>query len=130
MTGMTNLDQMLAQIVPELSQSEYVFASFPGARYGDLASLAPVACVQEKEGLTLVLERSVAETAGVSCDQLFRRISLNVHSSLVSVGLTAAVSAALADNGIPANMIAGAFHDHIYVPSGQASEAMEVLLSC
>ena len=44
-----------------------------------------------------------------------RRIELRVHSALEAVGLTAAVSGALADAGLTANVVAGAHHDHLLV---------------
>lgn len=54
-------------------------------------------------------------------------LTLDVHSSLLAVGLTAAVSAALARADIPANMIAGFHHDHILVPEDRADEAVACL---
>lgn len=54
-------------------------------------------------------------------------LTLDVHSSLVAVGFTAAVSNALARAGIPANMIAGFHHDHILVPEDRAEEAVSCL---
>lgn len=56
-------------------------------------------------------------------------LTLTVHSALEAVGLTAAVSTALAAAGIPANMLAGFYHDHILVPEERADEAMAVLRS-
>jgi hypothetical protein len=51
-----------------------------------------------------------------------------VHSSLESVGLTTAVvSAKLAQQGIPANIIAAYYHDHIFVESSNAERALTVL---
>ena len=58
-----------------------------------------------------------------------RCITLNVFSSLEGVGLTAAVSAALGDNGIACNMVAAFHHDHVFVPSKMGDQALEVLLS-
>jgi hypothetical protein len=127
MNGLSDLHQLLAKMAPELGADEYVFASFPGAKYADLAYLTPVASIQEADGLSLVLERSVAENARIPFDSSFRKISLQVHSSLDSVGLTAAISHALAESGISANVIAGYFHDHIFVPSAKASQAIEIL---
>lgn len=127
MAAVTELSELLAQMAPELGDEEYVFASFPGAVYGDLRSLMPLASIQEKEGLGLVIERSTAETAQIPIDVILKKISLNVHSSLEAVGLTAAVSAALSEQGISANVIAGYFHDHIFVPEVNALEALEIL---
>ena len=65
--------------------------------------------------------------AGFDCTHTFRCITLRVHSSLLAVGLTAAVSAALARHAVSANMVAGYFHDHVLVPSDRAEEALKHL---
>jgi uncharacterized protein len=49
------------------------------------------------------------------------------NSSLQAVGLTAAVSGKLAAKGIPANVVAGFYHDHLFVPSDRAQEALAAL---
>ena len=49
-------------------------------------------------------------------DVLFKLITLTVHSSLKSVGLTAAVTSKLAEYEISANVVAAYYHDHIFVP--------------
>lgn len=127
MNGLTDLQELLASADPVLDPKEYVFATFSGAHYADLASLSPLASFQEQEGLSLVIERSVAEAAGVSSHGIFRKISLSVHSSLEAVGLTAAISRQLAERGISANIIAARYHDHIFVPIERAEEALQVL---
>jgi hypothetical protein len=43
------------------------------------------------------------------------------------VGLTAAFSNALSRHGISCNVVAGYFHDHIFVDQKHAQQAMEVL---
>ena len=122
-----DLDRLLANLSPRLDADTFVFTSHRGARYGDLASLQPVATVQETEGLTLVLRAADATAAGIASEPEFRRITLCVHSDLEAVGLTAAVSGALAEANIPANLLAGAYHDHLFVPVAQAEAAMAVL---
>ena len=44
-----------------------------------------------------------------------------------SVGITAAVSTALARVGISCNVLAGYYHDHLLVPAGSVDEAIDVL---
>ena len=127
MNGLTDLQELLANADPVLGPKEYVFATFPGAHYADLASLSPLASFQEQEGLSLVIERSIAEAAGISSQGIFRKISLSVHSSLETVGLTAAISRQLAERGISANIIAARYHDHIFVPIERAEEALQAL---
>lgn len=127
MKGLTNIDQLLAQLQPVLLPGEYVFCTTGGAKYGDLASLCPIATIREDEGLTMVLDHRQAIAAGIEFDSVYRELVLQVHSSLAAVGLTAAVSTALAEQGISANILAGSYHDHIFVPANRADEALAVL---
>lgn len=127
MAAVSDLKTLLTEAEPELTDGRFVFVSFPGARYGDLASLQPVAMIREREGLTMIIDLNTAEQAGMSADRVFRRISLGVHSGLDAVGLTAAVSGLLAEHGIPANVVAGYYHDHVFVPTELAERACELL---
>ena len=127
MTAITDIETLIRDADPRIVDGHFVFASFPGARYGDLASLKPLAVIRETEGLTMVLDQQAAHNAGIDTGPAFRLISLNVHSALDAVGLTAAVSACLARHGIPANMLAGFYHDHVLVPSEQAEQALQAL---
>lgn len=67
------------------------------------------------------------EGAGLSFTGRFARITLQVHSSLDAVGLTAAVAGRLAERRISANVVAGFSHDHLFVPWQPREEAVEVL---
>jgi hypothetical protein len=125
--GEKNLARLLAGMAPQLLSGEYVFCTLPGSRYGDAAHLEPIAAVTETEGLTLVVPRERAAQAGYACEQVMRCISLTIHSDLEAVGLTAAVSTALAQQGISANVIAAYHHDHVFVPVSSAEQALEVL---
>ena len=115
MSGITELDELLRAMSPKLLDSEFVFCTVKG-KLNDYAELDPVATFIESEGLTLVLEKSVAEKAGLAFDGSFSQITLTVHSSLEAVGLTAAVATKLASKGISANVIAAYYHDHVFVP--------------
>ncbi|MEL7199646.1 MAG: ACT domain-containing protein [Pseudomonadota bacterium] len=57
----------------------------------------------------------------------FARITLQVHSDLEGVGLTAAVATGLAAEGVACNVIAGFHHDHIFVPWERRDDAMAIL---
>ncbi len=74
--------------------------------------------IREDEGTTAI----IAEDGGD-----FARITLMVHSALDGVGLTAAVSGALAEAGIACNVVAGFHHDHLFVPWDRRDEALERL---
>lgn len=127
MSGENDLDTILASLNPRLSTEEFVFCTFPEARYGHHAILDPVVCVAEEEGLTLVLPREQADLSGLPYETVFRRITLQVHSSLEAVGLTAAVATRLAEQGVSANVVAGYYHDHIFVPAELSQEALGAL---
>lgn len=85
-------------------------------------------CFKEDEGTTLILMRADAASLGFAETLPMRRIVLEVFSSLEGVGLTAAVSGALAAQGIPCNMVAAFHHDHVFVPAEMAERALAVLL--
>jgi hypothetical protein len=127
MPGEMDLDQILLKLSPVLLEESYAFCALPDHKYGDLAELSPLAAVQEPEGLTLVLRAQDAQRENLIFHGLFRCIRLEVHSSLESVGLTARLSTALAEQGISANLIAGAHHDHVLVPEQSALHALEIL---
>jgi uncharacterized protein len=125
-TPITDLTELLRTMHPELHEGVYVFASLPVG--SDPSSLEPLATFREKEGLSVIVPEADALRAGLSV--LFRAawISLTVHSDLQVVGLTAAFAAALAEGGISCNVVAGAFHDHLFVPVDRAQEALDRLL--
>lgn len=127
MTGETQLATLLRSLDPELAAPEVVFVSFTDAQYGDYADLQPLAMVQEAEGMTLVVQKALADQFQLAYDGVFQCITLKVHSSLQAVGLTAAVSRQLAQRGISANVLAGYYHDHIFVPAHLADKALEAL---
>ncbi|AKJ28083.1 acetyltransferase [Caldimonas brevitalea] len=116
----------MASLEPTLQDGMYVFASLP-AGSGWLGVVEPLATFREREGLSVVVEASVAEAAGWPV--LFRAawITLSVHSDLHAVGLTAAVSTALTEAGISCNMVAAACHDHLFVPWDARQASLEVL---
>jgi hypothetical protein len=123
MSGETDLVTLLRSMHPVLDPARYVFASVRLVP----DDVTPVVTVREEEGLTLVLERDEADRAGVGYEYVAARITLQVHSSLAAVGLTAAVAAALTEHDISCNVVAGFFHDHLFVPLDRADEALEAL---
>ena len=88
-----------------------------------------LATVREDEGLTVVVEQTVADAHGWDYDVALTWITLQVHSALDAVGLTASFSTALADAGIGCNVLAGRFHDHLLVPAHQSAAAIDVLVA-
>ncbi|MBP5947511.1 MULTISPECIES: ACT domain-containing protein [Pseudomonas] len=125
MAGETSLTTLLRSMSPQLNAGEYVFCTL---RNGNLPSgLEVIGSFREQEGLTVILERAHAEQAGLSFDYVAAWITLNVHSALEAVGLTAAFATALGKAGISCNVIAGYYHDHLFVGQADAERAMQVL---
>ncbi|SAK88975.1 acetyltransferase [Caballeronia fortuita] len=120
-----DLDTLIASMQPELQPGVYVFASLPHDAVTSGAGI--VATFREREGLTVVMEGRAAQAAGIV--PLFRAawITLTVHSDLNAVGLTAAFAHALGEAGISCNVMAAAYHDHIFVPADEGERAVDVL---
>ena len=124
---MTDQFKELKNLNPVLLEGEYVFCTFLSSIYGDHDKLNPIASFNEKEGLTLVVKKESAKLNNLEFNDTFKCISLNLISSLTSVGLTALISKVLADNEISANIYAGYYHDHIFVPLEKANDALKLL---
>ncbi len=125
MNPISDLKTLLRSLDPHLHDGVYAYSSVPFDT--DLSSISVIGTFREAEGRTIILAESDAAKAGLPI--LFRAawITLTVSSSLEAIGLTAAFSAALANAGISCNVVAGAFHDHVFVPIERASDAMVVL---
>jgi hypothetical protein len=112
--GETDLQRMLAGLAPAVDARRFSFTLAGGAVLDSNA----FALIREDEATTLVK---------VDPDGEWARITLKIHSSLNSVGLTAAVAASLAERRIPSNVIAASFHDHLFVPWNLREEALGAL---
>jgi uncharacterized protein len=125
MSGERDLEILLRSADPEVRPGSFVFVVVHDEALLD--QLDPEATIRESEGLTAVVRRERADALGVPYDYLAAWITLRVHSALDAVGLTAAVSSALARAGISCNVIAGYHHDHLLVPADRAADALEAL---
>jgi hypothetical protein len=83
--------------------------------------------LQEKEGVSVILPKKLADERQLQYSFIASWITLMVQSSLEAVGLTAAVSKALADANISCNVVAGYYHDHIFVARKDAERAIRIL---
>lgn len=125
MLGETNLQLLLKDMRPHLQPQSYVFVSVSNSTVFDMDKV--FARVNEPEGVTLILTKQQAIEWQLEYVSEFSLITLQIHSSLDAVGLTAAFSTALANHGISANVIAGFYHDHILVAKKDANKAIDVL---
>jgi uncharacterized protein len=125
MSGKTNLSGLIRSMKPVLNDGDYVYCMV-GAE--DNIDVHEAICFfREKEGLTQILPKQVADARHITYEFIASWITLTVHSSLEAVGLTAAVSKALAEANISCNSIAAYNHDHIFVAKKDADRAMNIL---
>lgn len=124
-TPTTDLDALLRTMSPRQQPGMYVFATVPAGMSIDPALV--IASIREPEGLSVVVSDADAGRLGLTVLMRCAWLTLQVHSDLQAVGLTAAFSTALGQAGISCNVVAGACHDHIFVPHAQAGAAMQAL---
>ncbi|MCF2706490.1 ACT domain-containing protein [Arcanobacterium haemolyticum] len=118
----TDLNEILASL-RVVNAGEFVYALM-----SDLPSDCRVlATFNESEGSSAVVAARDARALNLDCSDIFACLTLDVHSALTSVGLTALVSSALAEAGISCNVVAGYYHDHLLVPVKRADEATRLL---
>tara|TARA_A200000113_G_scaffold224337_1_gene241985 strand:- start:1014 stop:1418 length:405 start_codon:yes stop_codon:yes gene_type:complete len=123
--GESDLNKLIKGLSPKLNDGEYVFTSIKNI---ELLNTSEVICTfKEKEGFTLILERSRADQLGLRYNFIASWITLEVHSSLNAVGLTSLFTTELADNGISCNVIAGYYHDHIFVSTKDSLKTLGIL---
>lgn len=125
-SGETNLSKILKTLSPELNPGEYIFYSTNDPAQFDQKDV--IGLFKENEGVTVIISKELANQKKIPYKFIASWITLNVHSSLDAVGLTAAFSTALTKENISANVIAGYYHDHIFVAKEDAGKAMKALI--
>jgi uncharacterized protein len=125
MQGETNLSNLIKNMQPILNEGQYIFCNISSRKDLDFDKI--IHFFKEKEGFTIIVEKEYADAKGYVYTAVFAWITLLVHSSLEAVGLTAAFSNALAEHQISCNVVAGFYHDHIFVQHDLAQQAVDVL---
>ena len=129
MSAKENLKEILENLNPYLVKESFIFMTSKEPIKELVNSLNPLATFIENEGSTLVITKETADKNSIHYETIFTCISLSVHSSLESSGLIATLSGELSKQDIPANVFAGYFHDHIFVPNDMAKKALEIISS-
>jgi hypothetical protein len=125
MNGENDLNILLKTMKPKLNFGEYVFCTGSDMTY--LNDQDVVLFFKEEEGNTVILQKEVADKLTLQYSFIASWITLTVHSSLNAVGLTAAFSKALSDEGISCNVVAAFYHDHLFVDRNDTENALRIL---
>ena len=120
-----DLDDLLASLQAERNPGVYVYCALPAGV--DAPDVPALGVFREQEGVTAILEEADAAERGLTVAFRAAWITLRVYSDLHAVGLTAAVAAALASEGISCNVVAALHHDHLFVPVNRADDALAAL---
>lgn len=125
MSGETNISELVKNMSPYLNTGDYVFSSIK-----DISSIKredTICEFKEQEGITVIIEKHKADKYHLDYDYIAAWITLKIHSSLDAVGLTAIFSNELAKHNISCNVVAGYYHDHIFVNKKDAKRAINAL---
>lgn len=127
MSKSKNLVHLLSNLKPKLNPGEYVYVHV--VESNEILSKGAIMEFKEKEGITLIISKAKALSLKLDFEYVAAWITLQVHSALEAVGLTAAISASLAEDNISCNIVAGYFHDHIFVNILDADKAIKNLIN-
>ena len=122
--GETDLEAMLGQLTVTVRPGRFTVAQ---ADEPVALGAGVEAVLREEEGTTVIATVEAAARAGWEVGFEAAWLTLDVHSALEAVGLTAAVATALAAEAIPCNVLAGYLHDHLLVPVDRVDDALVCL---
>ncbi len=121
-----NLQVLLSSITPRLHDETFVFCSVSERELKALKA-DPICVFREAEGVSVIIEKAVADAASLKYDGTWSQITCDVLSDLNAVGFIAAMAKMIADAGISVNTVSAFHHDHLFVPSDRVDEVMLLL---
>ena len=115
-----DLGRLLAGLAPSARPVPYVVVETED-------DVPAAAIIAEDEATTKIVEQAVADAHALTYNFVAAWITCTIESDLEAVGMTAAISRALADAGIACNVLAGSRHDHLLVPWDRRDETIAIL---
>ena len=108
-----------------LNRGEYVFCFIEDINKISMNNI--ICSFKESEGYSIIISKEEAIKNNLPFYFVSAWITLEIDSTLDSIGLTSAFSKKLTKAGISCNVIAAYHHDHIFVPYLDKHKAMEIL---
>lgn len=124
--GIKDSDILLANINPRLIQGEFVFSTVHGSFLAEL-KFVPLMIFVESEGVSLIIDKKIADEHSILYNEVWKMITLNVHSDLTAIGFLAKITSKLEEAGISVNVVSAFYHDHLFVEVKNAEKAMMIL---
>ena len=108
-----------------IHEGEYVFCFIEDI---DKINITNIICsFKESKGYSIITSKEEAINNNLPFYFVSAWITIEIDSTLDSVGLTSAFSKKLTKAGISCNVVAAYHHDHIFVPYLERLKAMKIL---
>lgn len=127
MAGIKDLTEIFKHLQIDINEVNVVYVTVPTDFDQDLLNFEPICMFKENEGTTLIIPESQASRIDFEKSKPMAWLTVKAHTDLESIGFTAALSAALSSVEISCNVIAGYYHDHLFVPVDDAQRAKDTL---
>lgn len=127
MSAITDLKQTLKSIKVVCDDVQYGFTSIEDET--QISREEVLATFHENGKLALIAPKAYLDNKRIENEGPYAKLTIDLHTSLELVGLTAVVATKLAENGISANVVAAFYHDHVFVPYDLRQKATKLLES-
>ncbi len=125
MSGITDLKQTLKSLKVSCDNIQYGFASVIDDSQISTSDL--LATFQENDRLAVIATKDYLDSISIENEAPFAKLTIDIHTSLELVGLTAVLATKLAEHDISANVVSAFYHDHIFVQYELRNRAIELL---
>ncbi len=125
MSGITDLQETLKSIKVSCDNIEYGFTSISDENLVERDKV--LATFHENGKLAIIAPVEYLKSKNIDNEGPYAKLTIDVHTSLELVGLTAVMATKLAENGISANVVAAFYSDHVFVQYDHKDKAIQLL---